>query len=407
MAPPMLTANSPQAGSIAWTAFNIAYRGKSYAIPTGNTSSKYTWWLYNGGAGGPLQFGSTLPALTADDCLLFLNKGGIPVLIPTAQAIDGSLLVAGSVVAGALQAGSITTDVLAAGAITADKLAAGSITAAALAADAITGKTITGGVISGTTINGGSIVGTTMSTASSGPRIVLSNGGQGGFAATEVHLFSGSAMEQVSGVIGVNNVGGYNTSDLYMQPPNMLNSSSAHSQDLPILQMQSAYLDSNNNNAKVKAITALDTDRFWLGVYYPGSEIALETTKANLILEDSDSSAVLATTQASLRLDDTNGFSYNGKFTNGTGLVANRASIANGTYTYVTFTFGPTMKTVPMVASDMDIAGYASEHSQAFVSTTSFRQYSYTDAGASRWSSANGPAANGTVVWVPYIAVAI
>jgi hypothetical protein len=65
-----------------------------------------------------------------------------------------------------------------------------------------------------------------------------------------------------------------------------------------------------------------------------------------------------------------------------TGLVNNRGSIANGSYTFVTTTYGPTMVGVPAPIFMMDLGGTTAETSVGFVSTTSLRHYS------SSWTSA-------------------
>lgn len=108
MANPTLTANSPGAGSIAWTAFHIVYLGVDYSIPSGNTSHKYTWWLFNGGAGGALQTSDTLPTtLTDDDLMLFLNHGGTPINAQKTTVMFGDLIVPGTILAGALSATAV------------------------------------------------------------------------------------------------------------------------------------------------------------------------------------------------------------------------------------------------------------------------------------------------------------
>jgi microcystin-dependent protein len=119
MSAPVLTANSPSAGYIAWTAFNIQYLGVSYAIPAGNSNKKYTWWPFNGGAGGSLLTSDTFPStLTDDDLLLFLNRSGIPVNAQSADVLYGDLMVPGSILATAIGAQQITVDKLQVGDMT-------------------------------------------------------------------------------------------------------------------------------------------------------------------------------------------------------------------------------------------------------------------------------------------------
>lgn len=108
MANPTLTPNTPSAGYFSWTAFHIVYLGVDYPITAGNSNLKYTWWLYNGGAGGPLQSSNTLPTtLTDDDLMLFLNHSGIAINAQTTTVMYGDLIVPGTVLAGALEATAI------------------------------------------------------------------------------------------------------------------------------------------------------------------------------------------------------------------------------------------------------------------------------------------------------------
>lgn len=147
MAVPNLTANSPVAGSIAWSAFTIQYGGVAYGIPASSTSMKYVWWVYNNGA-PILTAGNTLPDnLSADDLVLFVNKSGIPINVPSSSAVDGSLIVDGTVLAKALVAESISARELGADSVTTNALAAGSVTATELDVEVLrAGFTLTGRV---------------------------------------------------------------------------------------------------------------------------------------------------------------------------------------------------------------------------------------------------------------------
>lgn len=60
MAYPVLTANSPSFGYIAWTAFSIRYAGATYSVSAGNTNKKFVWWRYNNGT-PVLEAGDVLP----------------------------------------------------------------------------------------------------------------------------------------------------------------------------------------------------------------------------------------------------------------------------------------------------------------------------------------------------------
>lgn len=118
--PVTLYTDTPTTGSIAWDAFTIEYLGVDYSIAAGNTTDTYVWWLYNGGAGGPLSTDTVFPSsLTADDLVLFLNKNGVPVNVQMASTVDGSLIVPESILTQSLAAGAVTTDKLDANALSA------------------------------------------------------------------------------------------------------------------------------------------------------------------------------------------------------------------------------------------------------------------------------------------------
>lgn len=147
MAVPTLTANSPQQGAISWAGFSIAYNGQQYAIAAGWTDAKFVWWAYNGGAGGPLQAGNSLPTLTADDLLLFLNKDGTPVNAQMATIVDGSIIASESILGDAIAANTITGAKLIAGAISAREIEADAVTAEAIAANGVLAYHILAGQI--------------------------------------------------------------------------------------------------------------------------------------------------------------------------------------------------------------------------------------------------------------------
>jgi len=155
MALPVIANNNPAAGSISWTAFAITYAGVSYPVPASNTAFKFVWWQYNNGAPS-IQGADTLPELGEHDLLLFLNKGGIGMLVPTMDLVDGSLLVAGSVFADAIAANQINSTHILADSIGADELAAGSVYAEHVTAGAITTDKLGVGSVSDSLVTNGS-----------------------------------------------------------------------------------------------------------------------------------------------------------------------------------------------------------------------------------------------------------
>lgn len=196
--PPVLTSNSPTAGSISWSAFTMVYQGVAYTIAAGNTNQPYAYWVYGGTT---LTTSATLPSLTVNDCLILLNKSGVAFNAQLTQAIDGSLLVNGSIGTNQLAANSITATQISAGAINGQTITGAVFNAGTITGNTISGGTISGTTISGTTITGGTIVGSTIETAASGARmIILGSGGitfmefDSGLAGSSVGYFEGGSV---------------------------------------------------------------------------------------------------------------------------------------------------------------------------------------------------------------------
>jgi hypothetical protein len=147
--------NAPSAGYIQWSSVNIQYNGVSYAIANGYTNYTYVYWL----ASSPSYFvvSDTFPALTSADVLVFLNKSGIAMVVPSATILDGGLIVPGSIYAAAIAANTITGNEIAAGAISASELAANSVIAGKVAANAITAGTVAANAIGAEAIAAGAI----------------------------------------------------------------------------------------------------------------------------------------------------------------------------------------------------------------------------------------------------------
>lgn len=77
-----LTANSPGAGSIAWSSLHVVFMGVDYTIADGNTALKYSWFVKPGsGTTATMQTSNTMPTLGANDALLFVNNSGVPVSV--------------------------------------------------------------------------------------------------------------------------------------------------------------------------------------------------------------------------------------------------------------------------------------------------------------------------------------
>ena len=152
----------------------MQYKGVNYAIQNGYTNYAYVYWA----AATPttLVVSNAFPTLGSDDCLIFLNKSGTAVTVPTSSVLEGDLIVPGSIVANAIAANTITGDKVAAGTITgtniaadtitASNIAAGAITASEIAANAIGANAIAAGVITGDKLVAGTITSAQLATGS-------------------------------------------------------------------------------------------------------------------------------------------------------------------------------------------------------------------------------------------------
>jgi hypothetical protein len=147
--------NTPSAGCIQWSGLHMQYQGTTYAIADGYTNYMYVYWLHT----SPTQLvvSNTFPSLTDADCLVFLNKSGIHLTVPTATVLDGDLLVPGSVLTNALAANCITTTQLSANCVTSSQLAANSVTANALSVNSVTANAIAANAIGASAIAAGTI----------------------------------------------------------------------------------------------------------------------------------------------------------------------------------------------------------------------------------------------------------
>lgn len=147
--------NSPSAGYIAWSGLNIQFAGVSYAIANGNTNKVYAYWTPS--YPNNLVVSDSFPTLTANDCLVFLNKGGIATVVPTSTVLPGDLIVPGTILTNALAANCITTDKIMAGAVTAGSLATNSVSADKIAANAVGADKIAANAVTADKIVSGAV----------------------------------------------------------------------------------------------------------------------------------------------------------------------------------------------------------------------------------------------------------
>lgn len=137
--------NTPRAGYIQWSDVSISYKGTVYNIANGSTDLIYIYWKFS----DPLPFygSDVFPSLGDDDLMVFLNKNGVHVKVPTATVLDGSLIVPESILADAISANSISTDHLQSNSVSSDNIVANAIGTDKIAANAVIGEKIMAGSI--------------------------------------------------------------------------------------------------------------------------------------------------------------------------------------------------------------------------------------------------------------------
>jgi len=170
--------NLPSAGCIRWTNLHMQYLGTNYTIVDGYTNYIYVYWTP--ATPTTLVVSNTFPTLGVNDCLIFLNKSGTAVVVPSATVLNGDLIVPGSIVANAIAANTITGDKLLAGTITATQIAADAITAnqiatGAVTADSLAANAIGAGAIAADAITSDKIVAGAITTAKIAANAITSN----------------------------------------------------------------------------------------------------------------------------------------------------------------------------------------------------------------------------------------
>jgi hypothetical protein len=88
----VLTDNSPGAGSVAWTASTVVYKGVTYAVSSGNTANPWICWKL----ASPTAFSTSagFPTLGSDDFIVFENSSGVSLLVALEEAnAEGRLVI--------------------------------------------------------------------------------------------------------------------------------------------------------------------------------------------------------------------------------------------------------------------------------------------------------------------------
>lgn len=91
--------NTPSAGYVSWSDFEITHQDVTYTITDGSSNKKYIWWDFS----TPTVFlgSNTMPTVTQNDCIVILNDSGTSYLWGDWR-IHGELILDNTILAAAL-----------------------------------------------------------------------------------------------------------------------------------------------------------------------------------------------------------------------------------------------------------------------------------------------------------------
>lgn len=128
--------NTPLVGQISWSDVDIIYDGVSYPVADGSTDAKFAYWQI--ATPNTMMTGNSYPLLGEEDCLVFINNGGVGLSSLDSNIIDGSMVVPGTIMGNAIMAEAIAAGHIAADTIIGDHVVAGTLTGDHIAANSIT-----------------------------------------------------------------------------------------------------------------------------------------------------------------------------------------------------------------------------------------------------------------------------
>jgi hypothetical protein len=102
--------NTPSTGYITWKNVAVVYKDTVCIVADGYTNKRYVYW--DATFPNILRTSDTLPALTENIKLMFVNRNGIAFDIRNAQVIPGDILVDGSITTRHISADGISADVI-------------------------------------------------------------------------------------------------------------------------------------------------------------------------------------------------------------------------------------------------------------------------------------------------------
>jgi hypothetical protein len=86
--------NTPSAGYVSWSSFEITHQDITYTITNGNSNKKYIWWDFSSPTA--FQESDTMPTLEQNDCIVIFNDSGTAYLWGSWK-VHGELVIDGTI----------------------------------------------------------------------------------------------------------------------------------------------------------------------------------------------------------------------------------------------------------------------------------------------------------------------
>ena len=216
-----VTAHSPTAPNIAWTAVHIVYNGIDYTMTAADTTTfaavpgpyMYVWFDPDVST-TVLQQSNTKPVLGPKASLIFINQAGVPTSVLETSippvvangAIDQLAIQAGAVGTSQIASGAVNTAQIASGAVNTAQIAGGAVGSAAIANGAVLAANLGSKAVGTAAIADGAVGDTQVGSGVSGTK--LANGTVGSTQITDGSITNAKVGTGIDGSkLGAGTVG--------------------------------------------------------------------------------------------------------------------------------------------------------------------------------------------------------
>ncbi len=130
--------NTPSAGYITWKGVAVSVDDIVYIVADGSTNKRYVYW--DKAQPNILQASDTMPSLSNNIKLMFVNRNGIAYDVRSAEIIPGDVIVDGSITTRHISTEGLSADVIKTGTLDASRVTVTNLTADSIASGTLTLK---------------------------------------------------------------------------------------------------------------------------------------------------------------------------------------------------------------------------------------------------------------------------